>query len=202
MAILTALLGAWGRKGGILVPSAFPLAKAAHLPPFPEPRRAPADGAGDRFPFATDGIASGLRDATRTGEPYPIRAWLVSGTNLIKTLPNRLETLDAIAKLDLLVTVDILPTEIVAWSDIVLPESTYLERWDSLNAPEFRRPFVAVRTPAVPPRHDTRADGRSRASSARGWGSGRGSRSRARRRSFAPRRRLRGSTGRSSSGTA
>ena len=157
MAILTALMGAWGRRGGILVPSAFKLGKAGHAPAFPEPKRPPVDGAGDRFPFATDGIASGLRDATRTGSPYPIKAWLVSGTNLIKTLPNRQETLDAISKLDLLVTVDILPSEIVGWSDIVLPECTYLERWDSFNAPAFRRPFVALRSPAVAPRFESRS---------------------------------------------
>ncbi len=157
MAILTALLGAWGRAGGILVPPTMPLAKAGDLPTFPEPGRRCADGAGDRFPFATDGIASGLRDATRTGLPYPIRAWIVSGTNLIKTLPAKSETLEAISKLDLLLTVDILPSEIVAWSDLVLPECTYLERWDSLNAPAFRRPFVALRQPVVAARHDTRS---------------------------------------------
>jgi thiosulfate reductase/polysulfide reductase chain A len=157
MAILTALLGAWGRSGGILVPEAIPLGNAGHLPPFPEPRRSPADGAGDRFPMATDGIASGLRDATRTGVPYPIKAWIVSGTNLVKTLPAKAETFEAISKLDLLLTVDILPTEIVAQSDIVLPECTYLERWDSLNAPAFRRPFVALRRPAVPARFDSRS---------------------------------------------
>jgi thiosulfate reductase/polysulfide reductase chain A len=157
MAILTALLGAWGRAGGILVPEAFHLAKAGHLPPFPEAKRPPADGAGERFPFATDGIASGLRDATISGRPYPLKAWIVSGTNLIKTLPNTQETLDAIAKLDLLVSVDILPTEIVAWSDIVLPECTYLERYDAFNAPAFKRPFVALRAPAVKPRWDSRS---------------------------------------------
>jgi thiosulfate reductase / polysulfide reductase chain A len=157
MAILTALMGAWGREGGILVPAAVPLAKVGHAPPFPEPRRGAADGAGTTYPFATDGIASGLRDATQTGNPYPLKAWLVSGTNLIKTLPNEAETLEAIAKLDLLVTVDILPSEIVAWSDIVLPECTYLERWDSLNAPAFRRSFVGLRAPAVSARHDTRS---------------------------------------------
>ncbi len=157
MAILTALLGAWGRKGGILVPSALALGEAVHAPPFPAPKRGPADGAGTTYPFATDGIASGLRDATRTGSPYPIKAWLVSGTNLIKTLPAKRETLEAISKLDLLVAVDILPSEIAGWSDFVLPECTYLERWDSLSAPPFRRPFVGVRAPAVAPRHDTRS---------------------------------------------
>jgi thiosulfate reductase/polysulfide reductase chain A len=38
-----------------------------------------------------------------------------------------------------------------------LPECTYLERWDSLNAPAFRRPFVALRAPAVPARFESRS---------------------------------------------
>lgn len=157
MAILTALMGAWGRRGGILVPQAMPVAAPAELPAYPEPKRPPADGAGTKYPFATDGIASELREATRAGNPYPIKAWLVAGTNLIKTLPNTPETLEAIRKLDLLVSVDILPSEIVAYSDYVLPECTYLERWDAFHNPAFKRPFVAMRAPAVEPRFDTRS---------------------------------------------
>jgi len=157
MAILTALMGAWGREGGILVPHAMKVAKVGPMPAYPESNRPPADGAGTKFPFATDGIASEMREATRTGDPYPVKAWIVSGTNLIKTLPNTAETLEAIAKLDLLVSVDILPSEIVAHSDYVLPECTYLERWDAFNNPAFKRPFVAVRAPAVDPRFDTRS---------------------------------------------
>ena len=40
------------------------------------------------------------------------------------------------------------------WADVVLPESTYLERYDDLNVELFREPFVALRQPVVPSPHD------------------------------------------------
>jgi thiosulfate reductase/polysulfide reductase chain A len=37
---------------------------------------------------------------------------------------------------------------------VVLPEATYLERYEDLNVEFFREPFVALRQPVVPPPHD------------------------------------------------
>ncbi len=37
---------------------------------------------------------------------------------------------------------------------MVLPEATYLERYDELNVEWFREPFVALRQPVVPPPAD------------------------------------------------
>jgi thiosulfate reductase / polysulfide reductase chain A len=69
-------------------------------------------------------------------------------------LPNEAETIKAIQSLDLLVVVDVIPTEMAGWADVVLPESTYLERYDELNVELFREPFVALRQPVVRSPHD------------------------------------------------
>jgi len=51
----------------------------------------------EQYPFAgAEGLTNVVRDATITGKPYPIKGWIVAGTNLMKTLPNQKETLDAI----------------------------------------------------------------------------------------------------------
>ena len=39
----------------------------------------------------------------------------------------------AIQNLELLVAVDTMPMEITGWADVVLPECTYLERYDALQ---------------------------------------------------------------------
>jgi thiosulfate reductase/polysulfide reductase chain A len=52
--------------------------------------------------------------------------------------------------------VDVLPSEMAGWADLVLPECTYLERYDELHAPNFREPYVALRQPVVPPLHQSR----------------------------------------------
>ncbi|MCG6925265.1 MAG: molybdopterin-dependent oxidoreductase [Acidobacteria bacterium] len=170
IALLNALMGSWGRKGGIYRPGR-PSVPAYPYPPYPKSVRgmvdnpvrpelegAPAPAGGldlrRRYPFATEPLTTGVRDATLTGEPYPVKGWLVYATNLIKTLPNQDETIEAIQKLDLLVVVDVIGSEIAGWADVVLPESTYLERYDDLNVQTFRDPFVALRQPVVEAPHD------------------------------------------------
>jgi len=152
IAILNALLGNWGRKGGFYLPTAMPLAKhpskkAEHHP------KPPADmPKGTVFPFANKTLAHGLRDASIPGHAdYDIKGWFVYGTNLLQSLPHPEKTKEALSKLDFVVSVDVLPAEIVGWSDVVLPETTYLERHDDLHAPPFREGFVALRQPVVPP---------------------------------------------------
>ena len=79
---------------------------------------------------------------------------MVYGSNLIQSLPNQAETIKAMQKLDLLVVVDVVPSEIAGWADVVLPESVYLERYDDLNTASFRQNFVSLRQPVVDAPHD------------------------------------------------
>lgn len=158
IAILNALLGSWGRKGGFFVPS------QVQLPPYQYPGYLKPDAqASDRpapsdFPLADQVLAQGVCDATITGVrgDSRIKAWMVYGSNLPTTLPNPENTYKAIQELDFLVTVDVLPAEIVGWSDVVLPEATYLERCDDLYNPWWREPYVAVRQEVVPPMYDSK----------------------------------------------
>ncbi len=153
IALLNALLGSWGRKGGFYQPASMELASYPY-PAYPKPARPKADNPGKQFPFAFEPITTGLREATITGKPYPIKAWMVYATNLINSLPNPEETLRAIQQLDLLVVVDVIPSEIAGWADVVLPESVYLERYDELNPELFKQPFIALRQPVVEAPHD------------------------------------------------
>jgi len=78
-----------------------------------------------------------------------VKGWFTYATNLMQALPNEAETIRAIQNLDLLVVVDVIPSEMAGWADVVLPESVYLERYDDLNVEWFREPFVALRQPVV-----------------------------------------------------
>ena len=158
MAILTALLGSWGRKGGIFLPTPLKTGKFL-LPPFPESNRGRADGAGTRFPLASEdqGVTNGLVDATVAGKPYPIKAWVVYGQNVLESIPRRENTLDAINQLEFLVVVDLLPMEQVNYADLVLPEATYLERYDMPHIAESaKKPFIALRQPVVEPLYESK----------------------------------------------
>ncbi len=158
MAILTALLGAWGRKGGIFLPTSLAMGSLAR-PPFPKPARGRADGTGTRYPLASEeqGLTRGLIEATLTGNPYPIKGWIVYGQNVLESIPVPGDTRKAIDRLDLMVVVDVMPVEQVNFADLVLPEATYLERYDPPAVVETaKRPFIAIRQPAVEPLYDSR----------------------------------------------
>jgi thiosulfate reductase/polysulfide reductase chain A len=153
IALINALLGSWGRKGGFYQPSRMAVPPYPY-PPYPKPEKSRVDNPDHRYPFATEALTNGMREATITGEPYPIKGWMVYATNLIQAMPNQAETIEAIQKLDLLVVVDVIGSEIAGWADVVLPEATYLERYDDLNVQTFRQPFVALRQPVVEAPHD------------------------------------------------
>jgi thiosulfate reductase/polysulfide reductase chain A len=153
IALLNALLGSWGRRGGFWYPASMDVPEWDY-PSYPAPRRARADNPGRQYPFADGALTTGIRNATLTGEPYPIKGWMVYATNLLQALPDQRQTIEAIQRLDLMVVVDVIPSEVAGWADVVLPEAVYLERYDELNVEFFRQPFVALRQPVVEPPAD------------------------------------------------
>jgi thiosulfate reductase/polysulfide reductase chain A len=159
MAILAALLGSWGRRGGYVGMEKFSLAGyPAEMPahgPGGRPRAdLPKDG---KFPLAGEVLASGLCDATKPGQAlYDLKAWMVYGCNLLQAIPGRKELIEKIQAVELLVAVDVLPSEICGWADVVLPEATFLERDDDVWNGPWKRPFIAIRRAAVPPLEESR----------------------------------------------
>lgn len=156
-AILNALLGSWGRRGGFFSPAKAHVSNLP-MPEFPKPKRTWKEAYPDQFPMANLALSSGICDATI---PSPERdcsfkGWIVYGTNLPLTLPQPEKTYEAIQNLDLLVAIDILPAEITGYADVVLPECTYLERYDDLRISPGRFPTVALRAPAFEPKYDTK----------------------------------------------
>jgi thiosulfate reductase/polysulfide reductase chain A len=158
IAMLNALLGSWGRKGGFYIPAQI------DLPAYPYPGyREQAAPIVDRpnpsdYPLADELLTQGVCEATIPGvrDGHGIKGWMVYGSNILTSLPDPAQTRRAIQELEFLVTVDVLPVEIVGWSDVVLPEATYLERCDELLTPAYRQPYVAVRQEVVPPMFDSK----------------------------------------------
>ncbi len=153
LGILMALLGSWGRPGGAFFATnaSFPKMEAK---PFPESRET-LNGGG--FPFAgAEGVTQAIRSSTIDGKPYPIKAWIVTGTNLMKSIPNQKETLEAINKLDFLVAVDVMPFDTVMLADVILPECSYLERHDALAVGKGKSLTVSLRQPVIEPRYESK----------------------------------------------
>src|SRR5690606_15830560 len=103
-------------------------------------------------------LDSGVCDATIPSPDIEcnIKGWIVNGTNLIMTLPDQKKTIEALNNLELFVVVDTMPMEITGYADVVLPECTYLERWDDLRVVHGRIPNIALRMPAAEPKYNTK----------------------------------------------
>jgi thiosulfate reductase / polysulfide reductase chain A len=157
IAMLNALLGSWGRRGGFFLPAWMDVPEPEH-PPYPRQGAVIDRPDPSQYPLADEVLSKGVCDAAIPDDVRDprIRGWMVYGSNLPTTLPAPEETRRALEALDFVVTIDVLPVEMVGWSDVVLPEATYLERDDDLHVPWYREPYLSIRQPVVEPLHDTR----------------------------------------------
>lgn len=186
IAILNALFGVWDRAGGIYTPQVFkipepdlPPFEHAHAhrverggdfnfeePAVPQEFLGEhgevlrADGAGipGRWPLAHPqyGLTNEMWKAIAKQEPYPIKALLTAGGNGFMNSTDYDTIRQAIANLDFFVAADIAPTDMNMYADILLPEASYLERYDDLQVGGAREGYVAIRMPAMKPLHHTR----------------------------------------------
>ncbi len=156
IAILNAILGSFGRRGGFYLPTEATIPSLPH-PPYPAPTWTWTDLLNGRFGGANSSISNLFIEASQpdyTGE-HKIKGWFVVGTNLPVTIPNSEITYKAVQNLDLVVVVDTLPMEITGWADVVLPECTYLERYDDLRGGNHCEAAIALRMPAVKPKYSS-----------------------------------------------
>jgi thiosulfate reductase/polysulfide reductase chain A len=159
IAILNSLFGVWDRHGGIYSPANFSIPEP-DLPPYPHSHAERADGAGvaGRWPLANAqyGLTNETWRAMAEQQPYPIKALITAGGNGFMNGTDYGRVRQAIDNLDLFVAADIAPNEMNSYADILLPEASYLERYDDLQTGGARQGFVAIRAQAMAPLHDTR----------------------------------------------
>jgi thiosulfate reductase/polysulfide reductase chain A len=155
IAMLNVLLGSWNRKGGFYIPENVALPNYP-LPAYPEPKTTTADAYPGKWPFADQGVTNGVIDAS-IGDDAFFKGWLVYGTNLPQTIPGIASRLEAAANsLELVVVVETMPSEMTGYADVILPECTYLERYDDLRNSGERHPSLALRMPAFEPKYDSK----------------------------------------------
>ena len=87
-----------------------------------------------KYPLAVSAFDA-LLDAVLTGQPYPIKALIIVGTAPFHRDVNTQKLKEALQKLDLVITIDILPQDHVDWSDYVFPDLMFLERNEISSAP-------------------------------------------------------------------
>jgi thiosulfate reductase/polysulfide reductase chain A len=160
--ILNALVGNWGT-------TMFPVASGTGgmgTPPQPAYPRVSAlrlDGVPWKYPFVPlqYGVFQQLRDSIVAEDPYAAHGWLISRQNPAMSIPDRKKTLEAFGKMDFIITIDILMNDTSWFSDVVLPEASYLERYDPLSMVGDPLSMVGTRAFLRQPTVEPQGEGKS-----------------------------------------
>lgn len=157
LACLTGLLGAINVKGGFVEPIG-PKGLAKYGWPKGEGHDKSLRALADVHHYSPPGTPTDLiRNAAITGKPYPIKGCVIWGQNPIQTIPNQEKTIKMLEQMDFVMCVDVMPTDITMYADILLPDCSYMERYDLIktgvqwNLAEEHRQYIAPRMPLVAP---------------------------------------------------
>lgn len=158
MAIANALVGNWDQPGGMVPKDSIALG-SVELPEPPFPDATSCDGVSEEHPLSRfdDGNYLDMRRHILADEPYPVRGWMIYKQNPMHALPDRSLTEAMFRKMDFVAVIDIIPTDSAWLADVILPESTYLERTDPVEGFNTPYPFIALRRQVVAPQFDTRS---------------------------------------------
>ncbi|MCG9712905.1 thiosulfate reductase PhsA [Shewanella insulae] len=106
--------------------------------------------------WSSGGIYQTILDATLEAKPYQLRAWVMSRTNPMQTMTDRALVVESLKKLEFVVSCDVYISETAAYADIILPESTYLERDEEIADKSGKNPAYYVRQRVVETIGDTK----------------------------------------------
>ncbi len=166
---LNALVGSIDVPGGVVFPREVPLQP---LPAVPKdsiaeqglrmPRidlPAPSEQSPPLFPLARN-IPQLIPENLLQDKPYPIDTLFLYYTNPLFSLPPTEKTAQAFAKIPFIVSFSPFLDESSAQADLILPDHTYLERWqDDPMLPIAKYTLFGLGKPVVKPLYDTQATG-------------------------------------------
>ncbi|MBT0882514.1 thiosulfate reductase PhsA [Campylobacter sp. 2018MI13] len=148
IAIANALMGNYEKKGGIhtskntntlnkiigedIFPTLDNPSNVFKVPNTPRIDGAGEDGNKNYFVSRKHGVLMDIAPAILSKKPYPIKAWVNTRFNHLVNVANVNESLKAINELDFIVSIDIYLNDFSNLADVVLPESSYLERDESI----------------------------------------------------------------------
>lgn len=161
--ILNILAGSINRPGGVYLQSGFPyvswpklsLDKTAEKG-LAQPR---LDGAmSPKYP-KTGNLACNLFENAARKTPYPVNLLFLNEVNPVFCLGER-HFLRALEKIPFVVCFSSFMDETANLADLILPVSTFLERWDdTYNCQGVPFPIYGLTKPVFPPLYDTKSSG-------------------------------------------
>ncbi|BCX79907.1 thiosulfate reductase PhsA [Campylobacter sp. 19-13652] len=173
--VANAMMGNWERKGGIFsgkkaklfnkLTDSNEFAELANPDAaFKVPKTPRLDAAGEagahKFIGRSHGVLMDIAEAILSEKPYPIKGWFNIRFNHIINVAGSAKSIEALKKLEFIVVSDIYLNDMATYADVILPESTYLERDEGIEDKSGTKPAYMIRNKVVEPIGDTK-DGAS-----------------------------------------
>lgn len=159
--LLNVLMGNIEMTGGLIIPKGAGDCGVKGVRDFdcPAPDIKRADGVGWKYKHFDKGpgLAHLFFPAMQREDPYPIRAWIAMRHDPFNCMPDPQRQKLLFDSCDLLVSIDTHYSEFGWYADVILPESTYLERESPIFMQKGPKPRLSVRRRAVEPRFNTKA---------------------------------------------
>jgi len=158
--ILNVLMGNIEQKGGLLIPKGPGDCGVSGINNFdcPKPDIKRGDGVGWKYNHFDKGpgLAHLFFKTMQTENPYPIKAWIAMRHDPFCAMPDPQQQKLYFDNCDLLVSIDTHYSEFGWYSDVILPESTYLERETPICLQKGLKPRLTLRRRAIEPKFDTK----------------------------------------------
>jgi thiosulfate reductase / polysulfide reductase chain A len=156
-AILNAIVGNWDCQGGMVPNTKIALGELLILP-WDDPQAPRVDEIEKHFPLAAkgDGAYLKLRENVLSGSPYPVKGWMIFKQDPMNALPDQAKTMRMLEQMEFVAAIDIQMSDTAWYADVVLPESTYLERTDPIEVLSGIWPVVVLRQRVIQPLYDTK----------------------------------------------
>ncbi|MBI3761106.1 MAG: molybdopterin-dependent oxidoreductase [Chloroflexi bacterium] len=153
---LNGLVGSIDVRGGVLTQRYFPCVEWPALPADPAAEAGRAlervDGAGTQFPLARHAYQA-VADRVLAGDS--LEALFLYDANPAYEAPGGARFIEAFDKIPFVVSFASFLDESAQYADLVLPEPTFLERYQDDAIEGLGYPGVGLRQPVIPPRYDT-----------------------------------------------
>ncbi|HEY5728962.1 MAG TPA: molybdopterin-dependent oxidoreductase, partial [Anaerolineales bacterium] len=154
--MLNALVGSIETPGGVLTQQYFPVVEWPALSDDPIAKEGSqaerVDGAGTVFPLARHAYQS-VADRVLSG--YDLKVLFLYDSNPVFEAPGGQKFARAFERIPLVVSFSSFMDETAQYADLVLPEPTFLERWQDDYIEGLGYPGVALRQPVIEPLYDT-----------------------------------------------
>ncbi|MBI4524457.1 MAG: molybdopterin-dependent oxidoreductase [Deltaproteobacteria bacterium] len=158
---LNALVGNIGVPGGLLIQGDLPLAPLPTVNQdgvakqgISQPR---IDGAGEKQYLMVSDTPQLLPERIMSGKPYPVNALFLFATNPLANHPAKEALAGALKKIPFVVSFSPFLDDSSAMADLILPDHTYLERWQDDQVTHLAGfTCFSLAPPASKPLHQTR----------------------------------------------